>query len=200
MANVTASDPSNDITKEVGSMQTLFQVSSTDFSDAVTAVYDAAKNEFAELIDSSLPDIYARFPFQGWPYNQWLQFLGYSYLQTDELRELIRPLQIAGVDGQYTPDQITTAIAAHKAITIQTITTTFAALFIKRAYTRMQSQWKSSANSGARPHDGDIILWTEEAKCRWRECKKRLFIDFSKSGQVIDTERTRTRVRRFTRG
>lgn len=200
LLNTDEADSSNDITKEVGNMATIIQVKGEDRPTVIGAIYDAMKREFAELIDSALPDIYGRNSFNQWPYNRWLLFIGYSYLQTDEVRELIRPLAIAGVIDSYTPAQIDAAIGEDKVITIPTLTTTAAALFIKRALIRTQTNMRASMNSGIKPFETDILYWTEEAKRRWKDAQKRIFIDFSKTGQVLDPERGRVRNRSFSRG
>lgn len=199
MANVDPDDDSNDIVGEVGSIATILQVDTDDLPGAIALCYAKAKNELAEKIDSHLPDIYARVPFAGLTYYQWFQQYGFTYNQTDEIRELIRPLTIDDVAGSYTPTQILAAVDANKKIQIPTIITTFAALFIKRAYIRTSSNMKASMNSAYKPFADEILFWDGEAEKRWRECKRRLWIDFYKIGQVIDTERTRIKQRTMRR-
>ncbi len=200
MANVNPLDPENDIQKEVGNLATLFQVSPADQAGAIQACYNATKNELAEKINSHMEDIYAGSPYRGFTYPQWYTSYGFTYLQTDEIRELIRPLQIDEVEGNWTPEQIAAAIVANQVITVQTMTTTFAAMFIKRAFIRTGSLIRASTNSGHKPFETDILFWTEESKSRWRDCQKRLWIDFYKTGEVIDTERARVKRRTFQRG
>lgn len=200
LANVIDSDPYSDIMKEVGSMATLFQVPPVSLGAMVQANYAATKNELSEMIDSHLPDIYATSPYGALSYSQWWQSFGFTYNQTDEIRERIRPLQIDGVDGNWTVDQILAAIGEGKKITIQTMTTTFAALFIKRAFMRTGTAWKASTNSGMNPFSDQVLLWKDESARRWKECQKRLWIDFYGTGQVTDGERARIKRRTLSRG
>lgn len=201
MANVDPADPNNDITKEVGSIATLFQVNATDLPGAISACYDATKEEILEDIQSHIEDKFARNPsYVGLTYPQWWMNFGFTYLQTDNMPDYVRPIQIDGEDGAWTPDQITAAINAKKKITVATMTTTFAAYFIKRAFIKTSTNMKSSMNGAVKPFQSDIIIWTEEAKRRWKACQRRLWYDFYQVGTVTDPERGRIKGRTRRRG
>jgi hypothetical protein len=179
----------SDITAEVGSLVSLFQVNDTDRPAVIAAVNAAMKKEFGEMLKTHLPDIYARYPFQNWPYSQWIQFLGFTYAQTDSIIDLVRPAAIDGVVGNYTSEEL---LATAGVVSFPELTTTAAALFVKRAYIKLDSEFTLRTNLPS-PHEGRIIFWTEEAKKRWKDSQKRLWIDFSGSGEVQDVERLRLR-------
>lgn len=171
-----------DAESEIGSLTTILQVRDTDRPALISRALTATKKEFGELIMSHLPDIYARYPYQNWPYNAWVQFMGYSYTQTDELLDLIRP-----------------KVEEEGVITFPEITTTAVAMFIKRCLIIQVTQFKAAAGMVNPVLESMMHYWTDESKERWKLAQRRLFIDFAKNDQVIDSERLRM-YRGFQRG
>lgn len=156
-----------DVTNEIGSLSLVLGVREEDTEFAFVRAATAAKLEIGRHCKTHLPDVYARNPFYSYPYNNWLQFIGYNYQQTDNILDLIKPLE-----------ELNSSAVAYTII---------------KAYTIQITQLQASRTSVSPVLHVERERWDVIAKQRIRDDLKRIYIDFAGLGQPLDIERRRIR-------